>query len=254
MDLSDQASSLSGLEERLGYGFQDSQLLETAVTHPSFVAETEQTGQKDNQRMEFLGDAVLGVLTAEWLVIHHPDWREGTLTKVRSRLTNAFTLTRVARRIDLGEFLRLGRGELQSGGREKGALLADTLEAVLGALWLDGGPDPVRQVFMHWFAMEIAEAVEAGGDDNPKGDLQEWLQQEGKDPPRYEVIEETGQAHSRHFKVAVYRGSDPLGEGEGTSKREAETHAARMALQARGESTDGSRGAPASRSNADGLP
>ena len=137
----------------------------------------------------------------------------------------------MARRLGLGEFLRLGRGEAQSGGREKRSVLADALEAVLGALWLDGGADAVRRVFAEGFADEIAAAVEAGGDDNPKGELQERMQQERKDSPRYELIEEHGPAHARHFKVAVFRGAERLAEGEGASKREAEMEAARQALK-----------------------
>jgi ribonuclease-3 len=226
----EQSGHLQELEKRLGHAFRQPDLLEAALTHRSYSAETGQPDLMENQRLEFLGDAVLGVVSAEWLVAHRSDWREGTLTKVRSRLTNASALARVARRLLLGDFLRLGRGEEQSGGREKGALLADALEAVLGALWIDGGPEPVRRVFTTEFADEIAEAVEAGGDDNPKGDLQERLQQEWKESPRYELIEESGPPHARHFTVAVFRGNSRLGEGQGASKREAEIQAARCAL------------------------
>lgn len=221
---------LKMLEEKLGHVFQRPELLEAALTHRSFSAEAGAPGLMENQRLEFLGDAVLGAVSAEWLVAHRADWREGTLTKVRSRLTNAAALARVARRLELGGCLRLGRGEEATGGREKNALLADALEAVLGALWLDGGGDRVRQVFATWFSEEIASAVEAGGDDNPKGDLQERLQRERQESPRYEVVEEQGPSHARHFKVAVLLGEEWLGEGEGASKREAEMAAARQAL------------------------
>ena len=230
MEESERAPELILLEERLGHVFRQPRLLAAALTHRSYSAETNPPDEMENQRLEFLGDAVLGAISAEWLVAHRSDWREGTLTKVRSRLTNAAALARVARRLGLGEFLRLGRGEDQSGGREKGALLADALEAVMGALWLDGGPEPVRQAFEKEFADEIAEAVEAGGDDNPKGDLQERLQREGGDGPRYERVAESGPSHARHFTVAVFRGEERLGEGEGGSKREAEMNAARQAL------------------------
>ncbi len=218
------------LEMRLGHVFQRPELLEAALTHRSHSAETGRPELAESQRLEFLGDAVLGAVSAEWLVAHRSDWREGTLTKVRSRLTNAAALARVARKLELGDFLRLGRGEEQSGGRDKGALLADALEAVLGALWLDGGAGPVREVFATWFAAEIAEAVEAGGDDNPKGELQERMQRERKESPRYELVEESGPSHARHFKAAVFWGEDRMGEGEGASKREAEMNAARCAL------------------------
>jgi ribonuclease III len=219
------------LEVRLGYVFRRPELLEAALTHRSYSAEAGHPDLTGNQRLEFLGDAVLGAISAEWLVAHRADWREGTLTKVRSRLTNAAALARVARRLGLGGFISLGRGEAQSGGREKDALLADALEALLGALWLDGGPEPVRQVFSRWFADEIAEAVAAGGDDNPKGELQERMQREHKEGLRYEVMEERGPAHARHFRVAVFRGGEQLGAGEGASKRTAEMNAARHALE-----------------------
>lgn len=219
------------LEQRLGHSFHRPELLEAALTHPSFSAEARRPGITENQRLEFLGDAVLGLVSAEWLVGHRDDWREGLLTKLRSRLTNASTLACVARRLELGGCLRLGRGEEAGGGREKAAILADALEAVIGALWLDGGAEPVRRVFEHWFAEEIAQALEAGGDDNPKGDLQERMQQAGKDAPRYETLQETGPAHQRHFRVAVYQDSDCLGTGEGASRRVAEVNAARQALE-----------------------
>lgn len=231
MEESERTPELRTLEERLGHVFQRPELLAAALTHRSYSAEAGQPDLMENQRLEFLGDAVLGLVVAEWLVAHRSDWREGTLTKVRSRLTNTLTLAQVARRLALGDFLRLGRGEDQSGGRDKGTLLADALEAVLGALWLDGGAEPVRRVFAAGFAEEIAEAIEAGGDDNPKGDLQERMQREWKESPRYELIEETGPAHARHFKVGVFHGEALLGEGEGASKREAESQAARCAME-----------------------
>ena len=219
------------LETRLGHAFARPELLAAALTHRSHSAEAGQPELAESPRMEFLGDAVLGAISADWLVAHRSDWREGTLTKVRSRLTNESALARVARKLELGACLRLGRGEERSGGREKDALLADALEAVLAALWLDAGPDPVRAVFAHWFSDEIAAALAAGGDDNPKGELQERLQREQKGSPRYELLEESGPPHERHFKVAAYRGDAQIGEGEGASKREAEMKAARHALE-----------------------
>ena len=218
------------LEQRLGYVFRQPERLAAALTHGSHAAEQPEPGPVENQRLEFLGDAVLGAVAAEWLVAQRMDWREGTLTKVRSRLTNETALERVARRLDLGSWLRLGRGEERGGGREKRAVLADALEAVIGAIWLDGGPEAVRSFFINAFAEEIEQALEAGDEDNPKGALQYRMQRECKENPRYEVMEESGPAHLRHFRVAVFRGDDRLGEGTGVSKREAEMHAAREAL------------------------
>ncbi len=232
MECTGQDGARRELETRLGHVFRRPELLEAALTHRSHSAEAGQPELAESQRLEFLGDAVLGAVSAEWLVANRTDWREGTLTKVRSRLTNAEALERVARRLALGDCLRLGRGEEQSGGREKKSLLADALEAVLGALWLDGGAEPVRRMFAEWFSGEIAVAVEAGGDDNPKGDLQERMQQVWKESPRYEVVEEEGPSHARHFKVVVFRGNERMGAGEGASKREAEMQAARHALEA----------------------
>ncbi len=219
------------LETKLGHVFARPELLGAALTHRSHAAENGQPDWFGGQRLEFLGDAVLGAIAAEWLVARREDWREGTLTKVRSRLTNTGALARVARRLDLGGCLRLGRGEEQSGGREREALLADGLEAVFGALWLDGGTGAVRPAFEKWFADELDEALAAGGDDNPKGELQERLQRQQQASPRYELIQESGPAHARHFQVDVWLGKDRLGTGEGTSKREAETQAARDALR-----------------------
>ena len=219
------------LELRLGHVFEQPERLAAALTHRSYAVEAGCPDLAENQRLEFLGDAVLGAVAAEWLVAQCRDWREGPLTKVRSRLTNSAALARVARKIELGRYLRLGRGEEQGGGREKNALLADALEAVLGALWLDGGPGAVRRMFAECFAAELAEAIAAGGDDNPKGELQERLQQERRENPRYEVREASGPAHAKHFKVAVCLGETCLGEGEGASKQEAEIQAARVALR-----------------------
>ena len=223
--------ALKDLEQRLGYEFRQPQRLAAALTHRSYAAEAQLPLQGENQRLEFLGDAVLGAIVAEWLVAQRTDWREGPLTKVRSRLTNEHTLEQVARKLELGAHLLLGRGEDRDGGREKRAVLADALEAVIGALWLDGGVDAVRRFFEEAFGDEIVTAVEAGEDDNPKGDLQELMQRQSKESPRYETLAEQGPPHARQFRVAVYRADECLGQGEGASKREAEMNAARQALE-----------------------
>ena len=222
------------LEERLGYRFADRGLLAEAVTHRSFVAEASaESGAAENQRLEFLGDAALGLVSAEWLVAHRPEWQEGTLTKVRSRLTQEAALARVARRQGLGGFLRLGRGAELEGLREKPSVLADALEALLGAVWRDGGAEALRRVFEAWFAEELSEALDAGSEENPKGELQEWLQARQQERPRYEVLETSGPAHCPYFRVAVYLGeaAEALAEGTGWSRREAEMNAARAGLE-----------------------
>ena len=219
------------LAARLGYVFAAPERLAAALTHRSYSAEAGRAESAESQRLEFLGDAVLGAISAEWLVARRGDWREGQLTQVRSRLTNAAALARVARRLDLGRYLLLGRGEERDGGRDKESLLADALEAVLGALWLDGGSAAVRPVFANEFAAELEAALAAGRDDNPKGELQERLQREHRENPRYEVVEESGPSHDVLFKVAVFRGAECLGRGAGSTKRQAETNAARQALE-----------------------
>ena len=220
---------LSLLEQRIGFSFCEPELLRTAMTHRSHAAEAREPVAV-NQRLEFLGDAVLSLIVAEWLTTYCPDWQEGTLTKVRSRLTQEAALARVARRIGLGGFLRLGQGEDAGGGREKPSVLADALEALLGALWLDGGAAETRRLFETLFAEELSAALVAGGEDNPKGELQELLQAKWKTSPRYELLEESGPSHRPLFRVAVFHGGQRLGEGAGGSRREAEVSAAREAL------------------------
>lgn len=221
----------ASIEDRLQYAFRDPSLLQAALTHPSFAAEAGAGSGPDNQRLEFLGDAVLGVIAAEWLMEHCLDWKEGQLTQVRSRLTNTETLAGTARRIRLGDELRLGRGEEASGGRDRDAALADALEAILGAVWLDGGLEAVRCLFPALFGPDIDGALTAGGEDNPKGELQESLQGARRGLPRYELISEEGPPHQPSFTVRVSCGESVLGEGRGASKREAETAAARVALK-----------------------
>ena len=182
---SDCTTQWPDLEARLGHVFARRDLLAAAITHSSYVAENAAPGIPESQRLEFLGDAVLSLVAAEWLVAHCAGWREGTLTKVRSRLTNATTLARVARRLQLEECLRWGRGLAQQTGRARHKPLADSLEALLGALWLDGGLPVVRAVFRTWFADEIHAALAAGSDDNPKGNLQELLQKNHDPAPHY---------------------------------------------------------------------
>ena len=225
------------LEARLGHVFARRDLLAAALTHSSYVAENAAPGIPESQRLEFLGDAVLSLVAAEWLVAHCAGWREGTLTKVRSRLTNATTLARVARRLQLEECLRWGRGLAQQTGRARHKPLADSLEALLGALWLDGGLPVVRAVFRTWFADEIHAALAAGSHDNPKANLQELLQKNHDPAPHYEVITQDGPPHAPHFVCAVFCGDRQLGEGAGPSKREAEVNAARAALRRLHEQT-----------------
>lgn len=218
------------LEERLGHAFADKPLLLAALTHPSYAAEHPADAPSDNQRLEFLGDAALGLVAAEYLHLTQPAWHEGRLTKVRSRLTNETALARVARALDVGAHLRLGRGEERTGGRDTPSNLADAMEALIGALWLDAGPEPVRALFRTVFADLLREAVADATEINPKGELQELTQRLWQDHPEYTLLSAEGPPHRRHYRVSVSHHGVVLAEGEGTGIRRAESAAAAAAL------------------------
>lgn len=216
----------SSLQDR----FTNAALLRQALTHPSAAAEAA-SPLPDNQRLEYFGDAVLGLVAAEWLFAEHPEWGEGLLTLMRSRLASTETLARVARRLELPARLMLGKGEEKTGGREKTRILADALEAVLGAIWLDGGHAAAAAAFRDWFAEELA-AVDAEEQSlfDPKGRLQELMQAARQAQPHYAVLSSEGPPHRPQFRVAVCLGAEQLGEGTGGSKRAAEAAAALAAI------------------------
>ena len=222
--------ALRDLESRLGHLFADSSLLETALTHPSWAAEHLRSTPRDNQRLEFLGDAVLGLVAAEHLHRTRPGWDEGRLTKVRSRLTNEEALARVARSIGLAPHLLLGHGEELTGDRANPSILADAVEAVIGALWLDAGPDAVRLFFLDAFRDLLREADADATEINPKGELQEWTQRHWQDRPEYTLLSADGPPHRRLYRVSVSHRGIPWGEGEGPGIRRAESAAAAAAL------------------------
>lgn len=189
----------------------------------------------DNERLEFLGDAVLGLVIAEYLVREFPDVDEGRLTRARAMLVRAESLSRHARTLELGEYLRLGRGEADQGGREKDSILSDALEAVIGAIYRDGGFDPARAFVTRLMADSLARRDRDGGPwspRNPRTELQERLQQQRRGTPRYEVLSRSGPDHSPEFLSAVLIGDTELGQGAGSSKREAYEAAAKAALDA----------------------
>jgi ribonuclease III len=225
--------SFASLEEKLGYRFCDRSLLEEALTHRTFVNEA---GGKDNQRLEFFGDAVLDFLLSDMLLVQFPTSREGELTRIRAALVDETSLATIAAALDLGSFLRLGRGEEKGGGREKRSLLADAFEAVLAALYLDGGIDAARSVVSHQFKPLFGSAEVLGGRDF-KTDLQERARLVRGELPRYQLKEVTGPDHDRRFTVQIFLGDELMGEGTGRSKKEAEQAAARAAtLLLKGES------------------
>jgi len=229
------------LEERLGYKFLTRELLDRALTHSSAVPDLRAAVSeeavpvlvpRDNERLEFLGDAVLELLTSEYLLSSFPEWSEGQLSKSRARIVNASSLEAAARRLRLGEHLRLGRGEEKTGGREKQTLLADAFEAVVAAVYLDGGLGAVREVLRkHLFDQALEERGESISESDRKSALQELLQGQGRAPAEYRVAGESGPDHQKVFQIEVWIDGAYMATGEGSSKKEAEQRAARSALE-----------------------
>ena len=220
------------VQRRLNYRFQDPELLRLALTHPSYAHEHPQIGGEEyhNQRLEFLGDAVLDFLVAAWLYRHYPDFSEGPLTRLRATLVRTKTLATLAHDLGLGEALLLGRGEEESGGHTRLANLCDALEAVMGALYLDGGLDVVWQKLEVWFAREAGAIMQAETYVDAKSRFQEWAQAELGITPVYQIVDEDGPDHAKLFTAQVLLDTDVVGEGRGSSKRTAEQAAARAAL------------------------
>ena len=229
------------LQERLGYHFRDLRLLAMALTHSSAVPDLRAAAEiadgnsaaiRDNERLEFLGDAVLDLLASEYLVEKFPDWSEGQLSRSRSYLVNAQALVEAARRLGIGEFLRLGRGEEKTGGREKGAIIADALEALVAAIFLDSGLEAARSLLRR---VLFEHALEGSGehiaDSDRKSALQEFLQGRGLPPAEYRLAREEGPDHQKLFHIEVWSHGECLARGDGSTKKEAEQKAARAALE-----------------------
>lgn len=218
----------SAFEEQLGHTFRKPELLEMAVTHRSHANELGQDSHYE--RLEFLGDAVLGMVTAEWLYHRHPEKPEGDLSRLKAGLVSARSLARRARTLGLGEILRLGVGEERSGGRRKRSLLADSLEGVFGAVYEDGGLDAARKVITA-FLEEVAPDHESAAVGDSKTALQELTQAKGWDLPDYRLAGESGPDHEKRFEVECLVKGEVLGRGQGTSKKIAEQRAAAAALE-----------------------
>ena len=217
------------LEQRLGYTFIQVALLERALTHKSFLNENPEPSRDDNERLEFLGDALLGFLIGQLLMEADPSRAEGELSKSRAQIVDEQGLAEVASSIQLGDWLFLGRGEEQSGGRRKSSLLADACEALMAAIYLDGGFDAACATVRRLFA----SAIESAGGVAPrdfKTRLQEMAQAALRVQPRYSVVSDTGPAHDRRFTVVVRVGERELASAEGRSKKDAEQRAAELAL------------------------
>jgi ribonuclease-3 len=220
----------SDLFTKMGYVFVEPDLLNQALTHASYVNEQPDMGIKDNERLEFLGDAVLDLAISQILMEAFEEATEGALSKLRAMVVDEAGLCRVALNLGLGNYIRLGKGEDQSGGREKPSILADTMEALLGALYLEVGFDKSLRIIRRLFSPILNRLMEGEVVHDFKSRLQEHTQQYLKSTPRYRLLEELGPAHDKTFRVEVTLAGRKLAEGEGKSKKEAEQNAAREAL------------------------
>jgi ribonuclease-3 len=229
----------SELEHRLGYRFKNLQLLDRALTHRSYIhaPENNPTGSPQdeslsaNERLEFLGDSVLGMVTSQFLYENFPDKSEGDLTKLKGTLVSEATISRIARSIPLGKYLNLSEEEDKSGGRQRTSIIADGYEAVIGAIYLDGGLAPARRVIENQILKRCLELASDKTFYNYKGELLEYMQALGLGMPRYEILVEEGPDHQKKFTIAVLTKGRRMGKGEGLTKKEAEQKAAKMALE-----------------------
>ncbi len=214
------------LQRRLGYQFDNPEHLKLALTHRSF-------GGRNNERLEFLGDAILNMVIAQQLFENFPNAREGQLSRLRARLVRGVTLAEIAREFDLGEFLRLGSGEMKSGGNRRESILADAVESCIGAIYVDKGFEASRERVLEWFAKRLQGLSLEDTQKDPKTRLQELLQSRQQSLPEYEVVQVKGEAHQQTFYVRCHVPmlAQPT-EGTGTSRRLAEQAAAQVALEA----------------------
>ena len=230
MEETAQATEFDELIEKLGYSFNDYGLLVKAFYHASYVNESTEGDLEDNERLEFLGDAVLDLAITDFLMNRFQDEEEGVLSKYRAMLVDEAGLFRVARHLNLGRYLRLGRGEELSKGREKPSILANTVEALVGALYIDAGFKTTRQIIGRLFSSMLDKVGTMDMEHDFKSLLQEYTQRTHKMLPRYILLEEAGPAHDRTFRVELMLNGEVLSIAEGKSKKEAEQKAAREAF------------------------
>jgi ribonuclease III len=224
-----QMASVADLEAGLGYRFRDAGLLRLALTHPSLAHEMG-GGQQHNQRLEFLGDAVLQLIITTRLFEQYPELGEGPLTQARAQMVNRTMLAQHGRKLDLGAHLVLSRGEDSSGGRTRSSTIADAFEALIGAVYLDSDFRQTTEVVLGLYKEVLGELEVLPNLSNPKGELQELLQSTSPEPPRYELKSSSGPDHNRSFECAVTHRGQELGRGFGRSKKTAESAAAQSAL------------------------
>ncbi len=221
---------LKDFQERIDYPFNDPELLRVALTHRSFAKSGDKEWLPSNERLEFLGDSVLSLVVAEFIFVNYPDKLEGGLTKLRSRLVNETSLYVRASAFDLGKFIFLSPEEEKAGGRRRASIIADAFEAVIGAIYLDGGVAAVKPFIQRHLLAFIDEIQADESFRNYKGELLEFLQARGTGMPRYEVVSEEGPDHHKTFTVDVFSNGDKVGSGTGSSKKDAEQKAAAQAL------------------------
>ena len=220
---------IKDLEIAIGYRFQNITLLQNALAHSSFANERWHDSLKSNERLEFLGDSILGMVVAEHLYRNYPERPEGELTRMRADMVCETSLAKVANAIGLGGHMLLGHGEEQGGGRQRASILADAVESVIAAMFLDGGMEPARVFIAKFILCHVPEKRLVNAD--YKTALQELVQQKKNQVITYELIGESGPDHDKHFEVRVLLNGKPLGCGQGTSKKRAEQDAARNAME-----------------------
>ena len=217
------------LEQQLHYTFQNPSLIQEALRHSSYVNEQPEAHLRDNERLEFLGDAVLNLVIGDILMKRHPELKEGELSRMRANLVNETQLARIANALNLGAFILLGKGEIQTNGRQKKSILSDALEAVIAAIYLDGNFDAAYRVIDHHFKSLFSAIFAARANHDYKSQLQEMIQSTYRAVPQYSVIDESGPDHDKTFTVQLQFG-EVVTEGVGKSKKKAEQDAARNAL------------------------
>ncbi len=221
---------IEGVQQLLGYHFRDKKLLLLGLTHRSFARSTNHD-QQSNERLEFLGDSVLGLIISDQLFKDDPHESEGHLTKTKAMLVNEVTLSLLGKENGLNKFIRLSAEEDRAGGRERASIISDAFEAVIGAVYLDGGIDAARDVVLRLIYTRKDRIVADTSQRNYKGDLLELIQAKGEGVPRYDVVSEEGPDHEKTFHVVVTINGQKVGEGVGSSKKEAEQKAASQALE-----------------------
>jgi len=221
---------LNSLQKSLKIKFKDKSLLNRALTHRSFVNEY-RTGLQDNERLEYLGDSVLAVVINEYLFKRYEEYPEGDLAKIKSAVVSESTLARVASEINLGSFLLMGKGEERSGGRERASILANTFEAIIGALYLDAGLKESKKYILSLLKSHIERIDKLSYLRDPKTALQEYVQGKYKERPQYEIVKESGPDHEKQFTVKLFIHGRDISTGVGTSKRKAEMDAAKKILE-----------------------